>query len=124
MKLLLFTASQVILMWLLFWLFPAWWWIMFLPFFFCLFFTSELSLAFFSSTFAGLVVWGGKTLFSFAYGGSLIAGKMADLFGIHSTPIFLIVLIVFGGFVAGLSGLTGTALRTFFIPPKPKSIYY
>ncbi len=124
MKLSLYTSIQIVVLIILFLLFPAWWWIMIVPFVFCLIMTSKFGLSFWSSFFAVLVVWGIRSLWVYFSGAQIITQRMADLFGIHQPALFIFVILILGSISSAIAGITGTSLRTFFIETKPKNPYY
>ncbi len=124
MKLLYLTIGLVLLFALAYLLFPYWWWIVFIPFFICLFFTSKFIESFGASFLSALLVWGSSTLWRFFNGGQIITERMRDLFGLEHNLYLLLIVILFGCMAASFSGMTGTALRTFFVKEQRRNYYY
>ena len=105
------------------WVFPAWWWILFLPVVFMAFTVRNLLTGFGNAFIAGLLAWGSIATFQFLTGSEVIANRVAQLFGVQSGVILLLIVFLLAGIIAGLSGMTGSALRSLIVPKK-ENYYY
>lgn len=105
------------------WLFPAWWWILFLPVAFMAASLRNLVSAFGNAFVAGVLAWGSIALFQYVTGSETIANRVAQLFGLQSGVILLLVVMLLAGVIAGVSGMTGAAIRSLLFPKK-KEYYY
>lgn len=115
--------SLIFLILFISWLFPAWWWILIIPFIFMTFLVRNLWAGFGNAFLAGLFSWGGIAIFQFSTGSEIIAGRVAKLFGLPSGVLILLVVMFLAAIMAGIAGMTGSALRSLFVKEQ-KSYYY
>lgn len=111
---LLFTAN---------WMYPAWWWILFLPMIFMFIFSKKAITGFGNSFIAGLICWGGMLTYQYIEGSDLIAERVSKVFGVNNGLLLVIVVALIGSLFASLGGGTGASLRSLF-HKKKKYIYY
>lgn len=105
------------------WIYQAWWWILFLPVLFMALTHRNLFTGFGNGFVAGLLSWGIVSSYLFLTGSEVISNRVAQLFGLQSGVVLLIVVMLLAGLIAGFSGMLGGAIRSLLVPKK-KQYYY
>ncbi len=59
----------------------------------------------------GAILWGGKSLWMNQLNDGILADKMAQLFGVGSGWMMVLITFLVGGLFAGLGGISGWSLR-------------
>lgn len=114
LSILLFTVN---------WVYPAWWWVLFLPTLFMFVFSRKTLTGFGNGFVAGLICWGGTIAYQYTQGSDLIAERVAKVFGLNNGILLVIAIALLGSLFASIGGGTGAALRSLF-HKKKKYIYY
>lgn len=123
MKSLLRIIGLAILLFVANWIYPAWWWILFLPTVFMFVFSKKAIIGFGNSFVAGLICWGSMLTYQYIQGSDLIAERVSKLFGLNNGLLFVLVVALLGSLIASIGGGTGASLRSLF-HKKKKYIYY
>ncbi len=100
------------------WLFPAWWWIMAVPFVWCLFKADSGWRGFLIGMLSAGILWLGGGLFYLTTCGELIARRVATMLQIDSPWILVVVMVLIAAVAGGLAGYTGGLLRAALRPGK------
>lgn len=92
---------------------PFWWWIMVIPFLYCLVIPKSPVKSFFIGAIAGSFLWLIYGLYLETGSSQIIAGRISGMMGLNSY-ILLIITFAIAFFAAGFSSLSGSVLsRTF-----------
>ncbi len=78
--------------------------------------------SFFSGFLGGFLLWGLYSLFIDWNNSSILSSQIAELFGVSSGFILILITALLAGLVSGLCALTGTFGRSVITPPPPKRI--
>jgi len=95
-----------------------WYSIAIMPFLVGIFLSGKARTAFFSGFLAIALLWGTLSLMIYYQSGGILSIKIAELLGVGSTAILILLTAFSGGLVAGLWGWTGYALRSLFVKRK------
>lgn len=105
------------------WMYPAWWWILFLPILFMFIFSKKPSVGFANGFISGFICWGSILVFEYIKGSDLIANRISNVFGLNNGLLLVVIIALFGSLFASIGGGTGSSLRSLF-HKKKKYIYY
>ncbi len=95
-------------------LYLPWYTIMIIPFIACFALPGTAGADFLLSLMAIFLVWMGMSIYRDIPNHSILSGRVARLFHLHSSYLLIIISSLFGGLLAGLSGLSGNYLRDLF----------
>lgn len=95
-----------------------WWIIVLISFLTCAILGKTGKISLWSPFFAILLLWTGMALFKSIPNNHLMAGRVAEMFGVNSWWLILIITSLLGAFVAGLSGFCGYHFRKAIIRQK------
>jgi energy-coupling factor transporter transmembrane protein EcfT len=102
-------------------LFLPWWLIIVIAFATCGIIGKTAKISFWQPFFAILLLWAGMALYKSFPNQHLLAGRIAEMFGLKVWPAILAVTSILGGIVAGISGLCGYYFRKSIIKETHKS---
>ncbi|WP_316792312.1 hypothetical protein [Pedobacter frigoris] len=88
-----------------------WWVIVIISFATCGLIGKTGKIALWSPFFAILLLWTGMALFKSIPNNHILASRIAEMFGVKSYVLILILSSVLGAFVAGISGYCGYHFR-------------
>lgn len=123
MKSLLRIFGLTALLFIVNWMYPAWWWILFLPILFMFIFSKKPIIGFMNGFISGFICWGGVLTFEYLKGSDLIANRISMMFGLNNGLLLVLIITILGGLFASIGGGTGASLRSLFYKKK-KYIYY
>lgn len=101
-------------------LFLPWWIIIVVSFAVCGFIGKTKSISFWEPFFAIAVLWLGMALYKSHPNGHVLAGRIAEMFGVKLWYVVLVITVLLGGLTAGISGLCGHYFRILTLQPKVK----
>ena len=104
-------------------LWPAWWWILFLPVFFMMATVRNLITAFGNAFVAGSVSWGIVAFIQYLTNSDIIVQRMAKLFALPSGILLLLIVVLLAGILAGIAGMLGASVRSLLVKEQ-KNYYY
>ncbi len=70
--------------------------------------------AFLASFIAGLIFWGGWSFWIDSANSYIMSTRMADMIGVGEGYLLIIITMILGGLIAGLSGWAGQSIRNLF----------
>ena len=88
-----------------------WWIIVIITFLTCAVLGKNAKIALWSPFLAITILWTSMALYSSIPNQHLIAGRVAEMLGVDSWILVLLITALLGGFVAGLSGFCGYHFR-------------
>ena len=80
-----------------------------------------LQISFWQPLFAIVILWTGMALYKSLPNNHLLAGRVAEMFGLKVWPAIVAVTALIGGLVAGISGYCGYHFRKATIKSKAKA---
>lgn len=95
-------------------LYYPWYMIMLIPFIVCFALPGNAGADFLLSLMAIFLVWMGMSIYRDIPNHSILSSRIARLFHLNSSYLLIIISSLFGGLLAGLSGLSGNYLRDLF----------
>ncbi|MGN7205391.1 hypothetical protein ACTHQF_14040 [Pedobacter sp. SAFR-022] len=95
-----------------------WWVIVIISFLTCALLGKTAKIALWSPFLAILVLWTAMALYSSIPNQHLMAGRVAEMLGLDSWLLVLLITALLGGFVAGVSGFCGYHFRKAMIREK------
>ena len=98
--------------------FLPWWIIVIVSFLTCAILGKTAKIALWASFFAILILWTGMALFKSIPNDHLLAKRVAEMLGVNSWPLVLLISAMLGAFVAAVSGFCGYHFRKAVIKPK------
>ena len=78
-------------------------------------------ISFWQSFLAILILWLGMALYKSQPNGHLLAGRIAEMFGVKVWYVVLLITVILGGLTAGISGLCGHYFRKATLHSKTKA---
>ncbi|RYG15970.1 MAG: hypothetical protein EOO07_14210 [Chitinophagaceae bacterium] len=101
--------------------FLPWWVIIVVSFATCGIIGKTGKISFWQPFLAIVVLWTGMALYKSYPNNHLLAGRVAEMFGLKVWPAILAVTVLIGGLTAGISGLCGHHFRKATIKAKAKA---
>lgn len=101
--------------------FLPWWIIIVISFATCGLIGKTGKIAFWQPFLAIVVLWCGLAFYKSVPNDHLLAGRVAEMFGLKIWPAILAVTLIIGGLAAGISGFCGHHFRKATITPKAKA---
>lgn len=98
--------------------FFPWWTIIVLSFATCGIIGKTGKISFWQPFLAILLLWAGMALYKSVPNQHLLAGRVAEMFGLKVWPAILAVTAIVGGLAAGISGYCGYHFRKAIIKSK------
>lgn len=114
--------ALVISILLLSWFFPFWWWVFFIPLAIMALTTRKIIPAFIICFGAGFLSWGGMATYQYLTDSKIIAGRVAQLFGLNQGFYMVLVVALLAALIAAFSGMFGASIRSLMM--KEKTNYY
>jgi hypothetical protein len=99
-------------------LFLPWWVIVIISFATCAIIGKTAKIALWSPFFAILLLWAAMGLFKSIPNNHLLANRVAEMLGVNSWLLVLLISALLGAFVAAVSGFCGYHFRKAVIRPK------
>lgn len=90
---------------------PFWWWIMIVPFVFGVAGAKSGGKAFLTGFLSGGILWLGGSVYYFVNGSRIVAERMANMFGLGSSWLMILLTALIGAVAAGFSSYAGYAVR-------------
>jgi hypothetical protein len=110
MRFILAVIITVLLAWALHFVLP-WWAIVIAGLVTGAAIQTKSGFSFLASFLGGIILWGGMAIFINSGNDGILSDKIGELFGNIGTVGIISVTTFFGGFLAGLGGLTGNLFR-------------
>ncbi len=101
-------------------LFLPWWIIIVISFAVCGLIGKTKAISFWEPFLAISILWLGMALYKSQPNGHILAGRIAEMFGVKVWYMVLIITVLLGGVTAGISGLCGHYFRKNTLQPKIK----
>lgn len=98
-----------------------WWIIVIISFATCGLIGKTGKIALWSPFFAILLLWTGMALFKSIPNNHILASRVAEMFGVKSYLLILVLSSLLGAFVAGISGYCGYHFRKAVLIKKPNA---
>lgn len=102
-------------------LFLPWWIMLVVAFILCAIISKTGKISFWQSFMAIFCLWIGYALFQSVPNNNLLAGKVAQMFGVKYWWAILFITGILSGLCAGISGLCGYHFRKSLLIKKQKS---
>jgi len=97
------------------WIFPAWWWIMVVPFLWCLWKANSGWRGFLVGMLSAGILWLGGSLFYLSTSGEIIAQRVEAA---TSVTMIILITVLIAAVAGGVAGCTGGLLRAAFRPGR------
>lgn len=98
-----------------------WWVIVVISFATCGLIGKTGKIALWSPFFAILLLWSGMALFKSLPNNNVLAMRVAEMFGVHSWWLILVLSVLLGAFTAAISGYCGYHFRKAVLVSKTNS---
>jgi len=102
-------------------MFLPWWIVVVISFATCGIIGKTGKIALWSPFFAILLLWTGMALFKSMPNNHILAGRVAQMFGVQAWWLILVLTSLLGGFVSAISGYCGYHFRKAVLVTKTKS---
>lgn len=96
----------------------AWWSLAVISFLSAALFNLTAARGFLAGFLSGLLLWLSVSLYADIANDHILSTRMAALFHLPGTTIFLVVAACVGALVGGLAGASGALVRKYFLPAR------
>lgn len=91
---------------------PFWWWIMAVPFFYCLIKANSAWEGFRTGAFSAGLLWLAYSSYLYFNGSEIIVSRVSNMIQLETEWLLIIVTALIAAFAAGISGIVGFGFKT------------
>lgn len=112
------TLACIVLILLLQFIVPFWWWIMIVPFAYCVIRASSGRDGFWNGAICAGVVWLAASFYMFLTTSDIVAERVADMFFVRFGWVLIILTTIVAVIAGGVAGCAGYFVKAIFIKEK------
>lgn len=102
---------------------PFWWWIMLVPFLYCLLLSKSGWKGFRTGAVSAGLTWLGMSAYLYLTSSKIIAGRVAMIFGLNVSWLMILVTVLVAALSGGIAGLAGGMLKNLHSKIEPSSCH-
>lgn len=91
-----------------------WWWVMFVPFLYCLLLSRSVWGGFRTGAASAGLTWLGMSVYMYFTGSKIIAGRVSVMLGLNVSWLMILVTVLVAAAAGGTAGLAGSMLKKSF----------